>query len=54
MEFNQEECKLIYNAVRYYQIHGIPFNGNDYRICDQILNRTFEIAKNYPKNQNNN
>lgn len=53
MQFTEQEIKLIYQAVRYFQIHGITFNGNDYRICDEILNKTFDIAKN-PQKQNGN
>ena len=53
MQFTEQEIKLIYQAVRHFQIHGIPFNGNDYRICDGILNKTFDIAKN-PQKQNGN
>ncbi len=41
MDFTLEQQKLIYNAVRYYQINRVALNGKDYRICDDILNGMF-------------
>lgn len=41
MNFTLEQKKLIYNAVRYYQINRVPLDGKDYRICDDILNEMF-------------
>ena len=41
MEFTPEQKKLIYNAVRYYQINRVSLNGKEYQICDDILNGIF-------------
>lgn len=41
MEFTLEQQKLIYNAVRYYQMNRVSLDGKDYRICDDILNGMF-------------
>jgi len=48
MEFSIEQKKLIYNAVRYYQINKVSLNGKDYETCESILNGLFvEVKKNY-------
>jgi hypothetical protein len=41
MDFTLEQRKLIYNAVRYYQINRVPHDGKDYRTLDEILNGLF-------------
>ena len=51
MNFTPEQCKIIYQAVRHYQIHGIAFNGSDYKICDDILNKTFDFHYTQRKEQ---
>ncbi len=38
--FTQEECKLIYFAVKYYQVHGASFSGPDQKLCNDILIKT--------------
>lgn len=45
MELTSEQKKLIYNAVRYYQMNSVSLNGKDYHICDEILNGLFEEVK---------
>ena len=40
-----EETRLVFNAVRYYQMHKTSVNGKDYQICDEILNRWFNEVK---------
>jgi len=45
MEFTSEQKKLIYNAVRHYQINRVPHDGRDYGICDEILNDLFKEVK---------
>ena len=40
-----EEKRIVFNAVRYYQIHKTSVNGTDYQICDNILNRWFNDVK---------
>lgn len=43
MNFNLtiDEKKLVFNAIKYWQMHKTTFNGNDYKKCDNILNRLF-------------
>jgi hypothetical protein len=41
MEFTLEQRKIIYNAVRYYQMNRVPHAGKDYSVCDDILNGLF-------------
>ena len=41
MEFTLEQQKIIYNAVRYYQMNRVPHAGKDYSVCDDILNSLF-------------
>jgi hypothetical protein len=45
MQFTEDQLKLIYNAVRYYQINGIPLNSKYYQQCDEILNGLFKTVK---------
>jgi hypothetical protein len=45
MKFTSEQKKLIYNAVRHYQINRVAHDGRDYGICDEILNGLFEEVK---------
>ena len=45
MNFTLEQRKLIYNAVRYYQMNRVPHAGNDYSVCDEILNGLFKEVK---------
>jgi hypothetical protein len=45
MELTFEQKKLIYNAVRHYQISRAPLNGKDCCICDEILNDLFKEVK---------
>ena len=45
VDLSAEEKKIIFNAVRYWQMHKTSLNGKDYKICDQILNRWFVDVK---------
>ena len=45
MEFTLEQQKIIYNAVRYYQMNRVPLNSNHYQVCDEILNGMFKEVK---------
>ena len=45
VDLTDDELKIIYHAVRYWQIHKAPFQGKDYKICNQILDRWFADAK---------
>ena len=42
MEFTLEQQKIIYNAVRYYQMNRVLLNSNQYSVCDEILNGLFK------------
>lgn len=44
-EYTKEEKKLIYDAVRYYQMNAIPLNCKSYQTCDTILNELFAEVK---------
>jgi hypothetical protein len=44
-EFTIEQKKIIFNAVRQYQMNKVPLNGKDYVICDEILNNLFTETK---------
>jgi hypothetical protein len=45
MEFTLEQKKLIYSAVRYYQMNRVPHAGKEYGVCDDILNGMFDDVK---------
>ena len=45
MEFDEKQLKIIYNAVRYYQINHAPVNSQHYQTCDEILNKLFATVK---------
>lgn len=45
MELTDKHKKLIYNAVRYYQMSGVGLKGEDYVTCDDILNNLFKQVK---------
>jgi hypothetical protein len=48
MNFTSEQQKIIYNAVRYYQINSVPVNSKQYSACDEILNAMFkDVRLNY-------
>jgi len=44
-EFTNEQLKLIFNAVRYYQMNKVSLTSKAYEDCDEILNSIFPIAK---------
>lgn len=37
-EFDAEQLKLIFRAVRYYQMNGTVTDSPEYRKCDAVLN----------------
>lgn len=43
--FNLEQRKVIYNAVRYYQMNAVSLNGKVYQTCDEILRSLFDEVK---------
>jgi hypothetical protein len=42
MTFTTEQLKLIYNAVRYYQINKVSLNSKAYTDCDELLKHLFD------------
>ena len=44
-EFTLDQKKIIYNAVRYYQMNKVALNGKEYEICDGILTNLFVETK---------
>ena len=45
MEYTLEQQKIIYSAVRYYQMNRLTHAGKEYGVCDDILNAMFEDVK---------
>jgi len=45
MNFTPEQKKLIYDALRHYQISRVSHDEKDYRLCDEILNDLFVEVK---------
>lgn len=41
-EFTLEQKKIIYNAVRLFQMNRVALNGKEYQLCDEILNNLFD------------
>lgn len=41
-EFNLEQRKIIYNAVRRYQMNNVGLTSRSYEVCDEILNSLFD------------
>lgn len=45
IEFTIDHKKIIFNAVRYYQMNKVSLNGKEYQLCDEILNNLFIEVK---------
>ncbi len=45
MNFSLEHKKLIYNAVRKYQMNHVGLTSKNYQLCDEILNALFKEVK---------
>lgn len=43
-KFNQAEIKLIYDAVRRYQIEKTVLESTDYWRCSEILDELFDLV----------
>jgi hypothetical protein len=43
--FTDDQLKIIFNSVRYYQMNRVALNSKAYDECDTILNQIFPIAK---------
>lgn len=47
-DYTSEQQRLIFDAVRYYQMNAIgPLSTDRYTKCDEILNRLFPIVRQY-------
>jgi predicted double-glycine peptidase len=44
-ELNLEERKIIFNAVRLYQMNKVGLTSKAYQVCDDILNKLFDDVK---------
>jgi hypothetical protein len=42
VNFTPEQYRMIYHAMKYYQVHGLPFNGNDHKIAEEIISLVFD------------
>lgn len=41
-DFDPEEKKIIFHAVKYWQMNKASFEGKEYKICEKILSNWFE------------
>jgi hypothetical protein len=44
-ELSKEHKKVIYDAVRQYQMNCVSLNSRKYQLCDEILNNFFADVK---------
>lgn len=44
MNFTPEQYKLIFTALRRYQIEKTLLNSNEYQQCNEILDELFKYA----------
>ena len=44
LNFDQGSTKLLYKAVRYYQMNGVVLSSPEYRKCDALLTKLFDDA----------
>jgi hypothetical protein len=42
MNYSLEEKKLIFKAIRFYQMNHVPLASNAYKMCDSIMNGLFD------------
>lgn len=45
--FTLEQRKIIYNAVRRYQMNNVGLTSKSYEVCDEILNNLFDEVTEY-------
>jgi hypothetical protein len=45
MTFTDEELKIIYNAVRYYQMQRVPMIEPTYDLCSSVLEKIYPSPK---------
>ena len=44
MNFTPEQYRLIYTAVRRYQLEKTALNGQEYQDCNEILDELFDLV----------
>lgn len=44
-ELSKEHKKVIYDAVRQYQMNSVSLSSSKYQLCDEILNNFFADVK---------
>lgn len=51
MKYNLEHKKIIYNAVKLYQMNNVGLTSKKYELCDEILKTLFdEVGENESRN----
>jgi hypothetical protein len=51
MKMTPEQKKVVYNAVRYWQMNRVALDGKEYKICDEILTDLFDYVYTQTKEQ---
>lgn len=46
-----DEKKLIFNAIRYYQMFKVTYSGKEYDLCHSILTRLYDEVYTQKKEQ---
>ena len=46
-----DEKKLIFNAIRYYQMFKVTYSGKEYDLCHNILTRLYDEVYTQKKEQ---
>lgn len=44
MNFTHEQSKLIFNAIRRYQMEKCAVGGKDYQLCDSVLDVFYPLV----------
>ena len=52
-DFTLEQRKIIYNAVRRYQMNNVGLTSKSYEVCDEILNNLFDEVTEYGQKPTN-
>ena len=47
----KEERKLIFNAIRYWQMYKTLYNGKEYELCQNLLNHLYDSVYTQQKEQ---
>lgn len=43
--FSKEEIKLLFKAVRYWQRYQAAYEGKEYKMCNELMNRFTDSLK---------